>query len=420
MANQGTLMQAQAEWERESQPKVWLTREGWIFLVILLFVSAGSLLRNINLLMLMTGIMVAPLFLSWRGSLLMLRQLTARRTLPQQLFAGQTIQATWKVHNGRHVLPTWSLSVLDQWRRPEAPRREAASIRAVLPRIKPGETNYGNYQIHFPQRGQFLAGPAKLTSRFPLGLVAARIDLPEESTILVAPAIGRLTASWDRRLMSHASGSEAIKRRRGAQDEEFFGLRQYRSGDSQRHIHWRATARSGHLMVKQFDSRSDRDFVLLLDLWLPAMDDTQTIELAEEGLSFAATIMTGLSSVIRGKVAIAICGRESVVLCDVNSPQFLTEVWNELAVAQPAAEPELASALDQVSREISGGTPFYVVSTRARPEHLQDLAGDDSSTGRLAAIEPWIRWLEIDSDEFAELFVLPESLSSDSNAQGDP
>lgn len=413
-------MQPQAEPEKESRPKVWLTREGWIFLVILLFVSAGSLLRNINLLMLMTGIMVAPLFLSWRGSLLMLRQLSARRNLPQQLFAGQTIQATWKVHNGRQVLPTWSLSVLDQWRRSEAPRKQAASIRAMLPRIKPGETNYGNYQIHFPQRGQFLAGPAKLTSRFPLGLVAARIDMPEESVILVAPALGRLTASWDRRLLSHASGSEAIKRRRGAQDEEFFGLRHYRSGDSQRHIHWRATARSGQLMVKQFDSRSDRDFVLLLDLWLPAAADSREFERAERGLSFAATIMTGLASVIRGKVAIAICGRESMVLCDVNSPQFLAQVWDELAVAQAAADPELASALDQVSREISGGTPFYVVSTRPRPAHLEDLAGDGLNTGRLAAIEPWIRWLEIDSEEFAELFVLPESQPIDAVLQGEP
>ncbi|MFO0260058.1 MAG: hypothetical protein ACK53V_00400, partial [Planctomycetota bacterium] len=131
-------MPSQSEQERQSQPKVWLTREGWIFLVILLFVSAGSLLRNINLLMLMTGIMVAPLFLSWRGCLLMLRQLTARRTLPQQLFAGQTVQATWKVTNGRQVLPTWALTVLDQWRRAEAPRKEVAGIRAVLPRVRPG------------------------------------------------------------------------------------------------------------------------------------------------------------------------------------------------------------------------------------------------------------------------------------------
>lgn len=404
-------MQTPPERASDSEPKVWLTREGWIFLVILLFESAGSLLRNINLLMLMTGIMIAPLFLSWRGALLMLRQLSARRSLPRQLFAGQTVNATWKVTNGREVIPTWSLVVEDQWRTAETPAKEANRIRAVLPRINPGETSYGSYQIHFPERGRFLAGPAKLTSRFPLGLVSARLDFPEEQTILVAPALGRLTASWDRRLMSHASGSEAIKRRLGSQDEEFFGLRQYRSGDSQRHIHWRATARSGQLMVKQFDSRSDRDFALLLDLWLPAGDDSRERLLAEQGLSFAATVMLGLSAVVRGKAAIAICGRETVMHCDVNSPQFLEQVWDELAVAQPAAESELVSALEQVSQEIAGGTPFYVVSTRARPLQLLELGSDSSHAARLGAIEPWIRWLEVDSEEFVELFVLPESLS---------
>ncbi|MFN9749990.1 MAG: hypothetical protein ACK57U_01230, partial [Planctomycetota bacterium] len=108
-----------------------------------------------------------------------------------------------------------------------------------------------------------------------------------------------------------------------------------------------------------------------------------------------------------------------VVLCDINSPQFLAEVWNELAVAQPAVEPELVSVLERVSREISGGTPFYVVSTRPRPVHLQDLAGAAPHSGSLAAIEPWIRWLEIDSDEFTELFVLPESLAPDAALQGE-
>ena len=105
------------------------------------------------------------------------------------------------------------------------------------------------------------------------------------------------------------------------------------------------------------------------------------------------------------------------MLCDVNSPQFAGQVWDELAVAQPAADPELVSALEQVSREIAGGTPFYVVSTRPRPLHLQDLASETMNSGRLAAIEPWIRWLEIDSEEFAGLFVLPESLSPDKASQ---
>jgi hypothetical protein len=47
------------------------------------------------------------------------------------------------------------------------------------------------------------------------------------------------------------------------------------------------------------------------------------------------------------------------------------------------------------------------------------LAGAAPHSGSLAAIEPWIRWLEIDSDEFTELFVLPESLNPDAAVQGE-
>lgn len=394
----------------EPKLKVWLTREGWIFLVILLFVSAGSLLRNINLLMLMTGIMIAPLFLSWRGSLLMLQRLFAQRSLPGQLFAGQTTQASWKVTNQRTALPTWSLTIHDQVRRAADSPREAAKVRTLIPKIGPGETNYGTYQVYFPQRGRFIAGPARVTSRFPLGLVAARFEIAEEEEILVAPALGHLTASWDRRLISQVSGSEAIKRRRGAQDEEFFGLRQYRSGDSRRHIHWRATARNRQLMVKQFDSRSDRDFVIVLDLWARPEPGSAEQLLAEQGLSFAASVMSGLAAVVRGKIAVGICGAETVVLCNLSSPQFIAQVWNELAVAEPSPATEISLALDEITGQISGGTPIYVLSTRAKPQNLSELFATSRNPHRVSALEPWLRWLEIGSAEFKELFVLPPSL----------
>lgn len=394
----------------EPKLKVWLTREGWIFLVILLFVSAGSLLRNINLLMLMTGIMIAPLFLSWRGSLMMLQRLLAKRSLPSQLFAGQSGQASWKVTNQRTALPTWSLTIHDQLRRAVDSPRDAAKVRTLIPKVAPGETNYGTYQVYFPQRGKFLAGPARVTSRFPLGLVAAKYEIAEEEEILVAPALGRLTASWDRRLISQVSGSEAIKRRRGAQDEEFFGLRQYRSGDSRRHIHWRATARNRQLMVKQFDSRSDRDFVIVLELWVPAGTGSPEQQLAEQGLSFATTVMSGLATVVRGKIAVGICGAETVVLCNLCTPQFIGQVWNEMAVAEPSPVTELSEALDEIAGQISGGTPIYVLSTRPKPQNLSATFAASRNPHRIASLEPWIRWLEIGSAEFKELFVLPPSL----------
>jgi uncharacterized protein (DUF58 family) len=44
------------------------------------------------------------------------------------------------------------------------------------------------------------------------------------------------------------------------------GAREYRSGDSQRRIHWTATARTGRLLVRQYEPAVARDTVVCLNL----------------------------------------------------------------------------------------------------------------------------------------------------------
>jgi hypothetical protein len=163
-------------------------------------------------------------------------------------------------------------------------------------------------------------------------------------------------------------------------------------------------------MVKQFDSRSDRDFVIVLELWVPAGTGSPEQQLAEQGLSFATTVMSGLATVVRGKIAVGICGAETVVLCNLCTPQFIGQVWNELAVAEPSPVTELSEALDEIAGQISGGTPIYVLSTRPKPQNLSATLAASRNPHRIASLEPWIRWLEIGSAEFKELFVLPPSL----------
>jgi hypothetical protein len=92
------------------------------------------------------------------------------------------------------------------------------------------------------------------------------------------------------------------------------------------------------------------------------------------------------------------------------TPQFIGQVWNELAVAEPSPVTELSEALDEIAGQISGGTPIYVLSTRPKPQNLSATLAASRNPHRIASLEPWIRWLEIGSAEFKELFVLPPSL----------
>ena len=395
--------------------RVRITREGWIYLIILAFVSAGALLRNINLLMLMTGIMIAPLFLSWRLCLAMLRNLLAVRTIPNQLFAGRPSTISWCITNRRKSIPTWQLVIQDHVANVEVPKRRWNRVRLIVPLIKPAEASYGTYQSNFLQRGMYIAGPARISTRFPCGVIEGYFMIADRTELLVAPATGRLTASWDRRLDSHASGSQALKRQRGSQDEEFFALRHWRSGDNRRHIHWRVTAKYNHPVVKQFDSRSDRDFVLALDLWSPDPFSDGLSEPVEQALSFASTVLAGLPSVVRGKVAIAICGANLSVLSDHCSPQLCAQVWDELAVAGSSTAPELLTGLERLAEHVTGGTPFYVISTKDQPEQWLPMAESGNLSLQFLRIEPWIRWLKVGTDEFREMFEPPSSLTSDSS-----
>ncbi len=78
---------------------------------------------------------------------------------------------------------------------------------------------------------------------------------------------------------------------RSAQQVEYHGLRDYRSGDSPRWIHWRTSARRGELMVKEFEQQNEQDLAILIDPWLPRTKASpEQREAMEQAISFAATL----------------------------------------------------------------------------------------------------------------------------------
>ncbi|HMP79840.1 MAG TPA: DUF58 domain-containing protein [Pirellulaceae bacterium] len=386
--------------------RIRVTREGLIYVVVLAFITAGALMRNVNLLILLSGMMLVPLFLGWRLALVMLNGLELRRSFPSRLFAGQTSSITWRITNNRRAFPVWQIQIHDRLRR--APAGEPSSIQLIAPEIGPLHSEFVVFRAYWGERGEYVWGPTTISCRFPMGLIEAWCELETSEPFSVAPAIGKLVPNWDRRLLSMASGSHSRARRKGLIDDEFFALRPWRGGDPIRYIHWRSSARNQELMVKQFDTRSDRDMVLLLDLHEPRSARVSAALAAhpvEHVLSFAATIVTQLVGLVKGKVGLAICGAESAILTDYATAAFVEKALQELGIATSSDHPDLTGALINLAGEFAGGTPFYVVSTRPRVDLAALVPAIHWS--RFRAIEPWLRWLSVDSPEFEELFTSP-------------
>jgi uncharacterized protein (DUF58 family) len=106
------------------------------------------------------------------------------------------------------------------------------------------------------KRGRYHLGPVALTAADPLEIFTSTRTLGKEQEITVYPA------TIDLPLFNFASFSSS-GRRSGYQSikgisSHASSVREFTSGDSLHHIHWRSTAHMGKLMVKTFDA--DRSY----------------------------------------------------------------------------------------------------------------------------------------------------------------
>ncbi len=431
-----------------------LTPEGWVFLVVLGFITVGAVLRNVNLLIIMAGMMYAALLLNWRASIRWLKSFTASRRLPKRLHAGEIASVQWSCENRFFGMASWNVVITDRitrlsdanqtmqplldesetstesWLgrwfgeifkrfRKRKLKKNQSEIKIRFLRVNAGSSEVQAFRTFFSQRGKYQIGPAELSTSFPFGLIVSRIHFPKSETLFVGPEIGQLHPTWERRVQSIASGSDTVKRQRSLEEDEFYALRPWRSGDSKKNIHWRTSAKYGQPIVKQHDQQNNRDFALMLDLHSIGSTDAESIQRCELALSFTATAILQIGNAVQGQVAVGVCGEESEFCHSRTQHGIISEVMKRLAVSKPTNAPQLFENLLQVANAVSNGTPIYIVSSRPRPgsfdaaQQQSDAVGmeADPLAKRVRRLLPLVRWIEVDSVEFKSMFTLSNDSS---------
>ncbi len=113
-------------------------------------------------------------------------------------------------------------------------------------------------------RGRFRLGPAMLFSSDPFGIVRLRRRVQSANEILVYPQ----TVDLPTFTLPGADlpGGQATHARTFNVSPNVSTVREYAPGDSMNRIHWRSTARTGHLMVKEFELDPSAEVYLVLDM----------------------------------------------------------------------------------------------------------------------------------------------------------
>ncbi len=232
------------------------SRGGWVYLSSLLLLIAAAMNTGNNLLFLLAASMLAALLVSGFVSSLVLSNISLHFRLPIQVFAGRDIPVRLELENEKRFMPSFALTVQSAGalarRRP--PRREQGELEmppAYFPYL-PARRRVGVIvSIHFPRRGLYDVAGLSLSTSFPFGLIrkwrrfhAEALDQP----ILAYPEIesGRAGAvAWlalEGRQEQHVPGP----------GHDLYRIRQHLPGDSARQVHWKASAKTGELRVREF------------------------------------------------------------------------------------------------------------------------------------------------------------------------
>ncbi|WEN16910.1 DUF58 domain-containing protein [Rhodanobacter sp. AS-Z3] len=132
-------------------------------------------------------------------------------------------------------------------------------------RLPPGTDLLLDYSVIPDARGQFSFNGCHVQLHSPWRTWTTRRVIGGVSTVRIYPNFAALAelAGLSVELASRSVGAR-LQRRRG-EGTEFQELRDYRVGDSLRKIDWKATARSGRLISREYRDERNQQVVLMLD-----------------------------------------------------------------------------------------------------------------------------------------------------------
>jgi len=132
-----------------------------------------------------------------------------------------------------------------------------------VPLLRRGRQHTEQVVIPARKRGILDVGPATTTRSDPLQLLRREFRWADVKTLYIHP-VTIAVPSTSQGFIRDLEGTST--RNITSEDISFHAVREYATGDAQRHIHWKSNAKTGRLMVRQFEETRRSTICLVLDL----------------------------------------------------------------------------------------------------------------------------------------------------------
>jgi uncharacterized protein (DUF58 family) len=275
-----------------------VTREGMAYLGVALVIGVAALNTTNNLLFIVLAAMLAAIAVSGFASAAVLRGLELEVSVPGTAFATRTVTANVRVRNPRRWVPAFSIRVATSLsakkKKKKKPLWELHKSEFIFPRSRPW-VRMADYtlkrklevepppeifekpvyftfvparsmaeatvQLTFPRRGRYAQDSFLVATRFPFSFLvkSRRVRLGRE--LMVYPALLDSNDFLDVAPMIAGEFSSPARGR----GSELYRIREHTPEDAARFVHWKATAKTGALKVREFAREDERRLRIVFD-----------------------------------------------------------------------------------------------------------------------------------------------------------
>lgn len=309
----------------------------------------------------MSSASVALLLLCYAWARLSARGFSCRAQTPSHATEGQPVSLHWHADNNSRFARSLLVTLTADNLTTEEPFASQRVIE-LAPRLS-GQTL--TEQITFPARGSYTIPQGQVYTGDPLGVFSAarRFDGPGE--MLVYPAVEQLPRS-DWHGLSEFRSSELRATLVPTDTGEYYGIRSYQWGDDLRRIHWKATAHTGTLAVKEFEQRSSPCHIVAVELARSAHRGIGSGSSLEAAVRAAASISSHALGLGRSVGLVAIGSQRLVVAPDRGHKQFI-HIMETLAVVKADGDAPLAQQIAAGAVPLPSGSTMVILASSCAP-----------------------------------------------------
>jgi uncharacterized protein (DUF58 family) len=222
-----------------------------------------------------------------------------------------------------------------------------------VPALAPGERVVIGTTRRASRRGLNESTAVLVRSAAPFGVAEGRRTVAVPGTTIVYPRVEPLgPVPIIDALPTHEHAIHTAPRR--GTGPEYLGIREYRTGDSMRHVHWPSTARHGAVMVREFEQERTRRLAIVIDTWADAGEEDTPLDAC---CSVAASVAFAALGRGRGVRLLAAQNGDIQALSRAEPARLLE--W--LAVLRPFGGMPLAAALGGLGARLRGVETVMVV-----------------------------------------------------------